>query len=214
MMKLSVIQLAQELLRINSINPKCLSEWAKSGSEKHVAEWLVNYLQPFGFQHEYTPADAARPNLLVRHKSFQPELPIVAFEAHMDTVDVEGMAIDPFEGEIRNQRLYGRGSCDVKGSMAAMIATLVIWYTSRQSQSPFNLMFIGSMGVMHQPVVESWYSDAGNFGLAGYDAIIWGAGDIAQSHTSEEFVSLDQLQSAGRVLENFAAQCERYYSSR
>ena len=132
----------------------------------------------------------------------------------MDTVDVEGMAIDPFEGEIRNQRLYGRGSCDVKGSMAAMIVTLVIWYTSRQSQSPFNLMFIGSTGIVHQPVVESWDSDAGNFGLAGYDAIIWGAGDIAQSHTSEEFVSLDQLQSAGRVLENFAAQCERYYSSR
>ncbi len=41
--------------------------------------------------------------------------------AHMDTVGVEGMA-EPFSGEIRDGRLYGRGSQDMKGSLAAQIA--------------------------------------------------------------------------------------------
>ena len=42
--------------------------------------------------------------------------------AHMDTVGVEGMTIDPFGGEIRDSRLYGRGAQDMKGSLAAMMA--------------------------------------------------------------------------------------------
>ena len=42
--------------------------------------------------------------------------------AHMDTVGVEGMAIDPFGGELREGRVYGRGAQDMKGSLAAMIA--------------------------------------------------------------------------------------------
>ena len=44
------------------------------------------------------------------------------FNAHMDTVGVEGMTIDPFGGEIRDGRLYGRGAQDMKGSLAAMMA--------------------------------------------------------------------------------------------
>jgi acetylornithine deacetylase len=40
----------------------------------------------------------------------------------MDTVGVEGMAIDPFSGELREGRVYGRGAQDMKGSLAAMIA--------------------------------------------------------------------------------------------
>ena len=44
-------------------------------------------------------------------------------EAHMDTVGVEGMA-DPFGARIEGGRLYGRGACDNKGSLAAMMAAL------------------------------------------------------------------------------------------
>jgi acetylornithine deacetylase len=43
--------------------------------------------------------------------------------AHMDTVGVEGMTIDPFGGELRDGRVYGRGAQDMKGSLAAMLAT-------------------------------------------------------------------------------------------
>jgi acetylornithine deacetylase len=44
--------------------------------------------------------------------------------SHLDTVPVDGMAIDPFDPRIANGRLYGRGSCDTKGGMAALVAAL------------------------------------------------------------------------------------------
>jgi acetylornithine deacetylase len=43
-------------------------------------------------------------------------------DAHQDTVPVDGMTIPPFEPNISNGRLYGRGSCDVKGGLAAMLS--------------------------------------------------------------------------------------------
>src|SRR5690606_1639845 len=50
----------------------------------------------------------------------------LTIEAHMDTVPVEGMTIDPFAAEIRDDRMYGRGTCDTKGSMAAFLTALAI----------------------------------------------------------------------------------------
>jgi acetylornithine deacetylase len=46
------------------------------------------------------------------------------FEAHMDTVALEPMGDAGLQPEIRDGRLYGRGACDTKGSLAAMMATI------------------------------------------------------------------------------------------
>ncbi len=46
------------------------------------------------------------------------------WDVHQDTVPVEGMTVDPFGGETRDGHVYGRGACDVKGSMAAMLAAI------------------------------------------------------------------------------------------
>jgi len=53
------------------------------------------------------------------------------FESHLDTVAVDGMTIDPFAGEVRDGRLYGRGACDTKGTGAAML-----WALRRYAQRP------------------------------------------------------------------------------
>jgi acetylornithine deacetylase len=49
---------------------------------------------------------------------------VILFDAHQDTVRVEGMTIEPWEPVIRDGRIYGRGSCDTKGTMAAMLAAV------------------------------------------------------------------------------------------
>jgi acetylornithine deacetylase len=49
--------------------------------------------------------------------------PVLAFEAHMDTVGVTGMA-NPFAPSVVNGTVTGRGSCDTKGSLAAMMAAI------------------------------------------------------------------------------------------
>src|SRR5262249_54311628 len=46
----------------------------------------------------------------------------IILEAHQDTVPTDNMTIDPFAPRIENSRLYGRGACDIKGGMAAMLA--------------------------------------------------------------------------------------------
>jgi acetylornithine deacetylase len=49
---------------------------------------------------------------------------LILFEAHQDTVPVDGMTIDPWRPVARDGRVYGRGACDIKGAMAAMLAAL------------------------------------------------------------------------------------------
>jgi acetylornithine deacetylase/succinyl-diaminopimelate desuccinylase family protein len=46
----------------------------------------------------------------------------VLLEAHQDTVPTDNMTIDPFGAAIENGKLYGRGACDIKGGMSAMLA--------------------------------------------------------------------------------------------
>jgi acetylornithine deacetylase len=46
------------------------------------------------------------------------------WDVHQDTVPVDGMTVDPFGGDVCDGRVYGRGACDVKGSMAAMLAAI------------------------------------------------------------------------------------------
>src|SRR5690606_8096832 len=44
--------------------------------------------------------------------------------SHLDTVPVDNMVIDPFDPVVKEGRLYGRGSCDTKAGMAALLAAL------------------------------------------------------------------------------------------
>ncbi len=49
---------------------------------------------------------------------------VILFEAHQDTVPVDGMTIEPWTPTVRDGRIYGRGSCDIKGGMTAMLGAL------------------------------------------------------------------------------------------
>jgi acetylornithine deacetylase/succinyl-diaminopimelate desuccinylase-like protein len=68
----------------------------------------------------------------------------VIFAPHTDTVSVAGMTIDPFSGELRDGRIWGRGSSDTKGTMAAMLWAL---YEMRDAISslPYEIWFAGLM---------------------------------------------------------------------
>jgi len=65
-----------------------------------------------------------RPNLIATFKG-NPRGPKRALQAHLDTVDIDGMEIPPFEPSVKEGRLYGRGSADTKGPMTAMLTALL-----------------------------------------------------------------------------------------
>jgi acetylornithine deacetylase len=76
-----------------------------------------------GIPCERRPVAPLRDNVLLRYAVPKPAFTLL-LEVHQDTVPVDGMTIDPFAGEIRDGRLYGRGACDVKGGMASMLAVM------------------------------------------------------------------------------------------
>jgi len=142
---MDVVKLAQQLIRINSI-PGCAHSEGVTG-ETRLANWLEEYFDKFNIQTNLLPVVDNRPNLIARHRQFNPGLPTLAFEAHLDTVSVEGMSIDPFAAEIHNGRLYGRGACDVKGTMAVMITAMLHWFREHPfDPGAFNLIFMATMG--------------------------------------------------------------------
>ena len=141
---LSVIELTAELVRINSVSPQGISSSHHPG-EKALAAWLADYFQQNDFSVELQPVVKDRPNLIARSRHFQPQHPTLALEAHMDTVDVLGMIVEPLRAEIRDGALWGRGSCDVKGTLAAMITAALLWH--QQSKPPhLNVMVLATMG--------------------------------------------------------------------
>jgi acetylornithine deacetylase len=113
--------LLQQLVRIPSVNPMGRAVEGPQFFETRLGDFLEQHLRGLGVAVERHAVLPGRDNIIARFESPGAKRTLL-FEAHQDTVPVDGMTIDPFGGEIRGGRLYGRGACDVKGGMAAMLA--------------------------------------------------------------------------------------------
>jgi acetylornithine deacetylase len=119
----AAVDLAVELVRIDSVNPALV---AGAAGETAVVSVLADRLAAGGFAVEIVdaPGHPGRPSLLAVSRGTGGGRSVV-LNGHLDTVGVAGMA-DPFsglvEGDRRTGRLLGRGACDMKGGVAAMVA--------------------------------------------------------------------------------------------
>jgi len=121
-MPADVVSLLQELVRIPSVNPDNAPGTDQTG-EANLAAWLANWLEGLGAEVTLEEVKPGRPNLIARFAPLDGR-PRILLGPHLDTVGVGGMIIDPFSGEIHNDRVWGRGSSDTKGPMAAMLWAL------------------------------------------------------------------------------------------
>ncbi len=118
-----VVELLQELVRIPSVNPS--GDPGTTGiGEKRCAEFIAGRLEACGARSELREVLPARPNVLGCFPADRPGKPKLLLCPHTDTVSVVGMTIDPFAAERREGRIYGRGACDTKGTIAAMLWAL------------------------------------------------------------------------------------------
>ena len=111
-----VIQTLADLVRINSVNPN----YDGGIPEAELARYVERYFERLEIETWRQDVYPDRPNVIARIPGRNSQRRIV-LEAHLDTVSTAGMTIDPWKPEIREGRLYGRGACDTKGGMAAMM---------------------------------------------------------------------------------------------
>ena len=114
----AVLEILQELIRTPSVNPNLSQEEAHG--ERAIAKVAQNWLIANGVKSWLEETAPGRPNTVAEVGGGKG--PTLVFCAHLDTVGTKGMTIPPFEPKVEGNRVYGRGSYDMKGSAAAVMS--------------------------------------------------------------------------------------------
>jgi len=137
MANIDVISLTRELISFNTINPP--------GNESGIATMLAKHLADNGFEVSLPVYDTNRLHLVAEKGVSGPEAPLV-LSGHFDTVPLGELSWtrEPFSGKIEGDRIYGRGSSDMKGGVAAMTVAAIV--ASSESSPPGGIRLIFSAG--------------------------------------------------------------------
>ena len=114
----ALVAFTQELVRVESVHDP-----ERGLSEAPAAELVARQMRAFGWEPSFDEVAPGRPNVVAVLEGGEPG-PTLLFEGHTDVVTAgrrELWTVEPFGGEIRDGRLYGRGSADMKGGVAAML---------------------------------------------------------------------------------------------
>ena len=108
------ISLTRELLRFDTVNPP--------GRERDCARYAGSLLQDCGYKVDYFEHEDARTSVIARAGGSDAKRPL-CLTGHLDVVPLGARAWtrDPFSGETDGDRLYGRGSSDMKAGVAAIL---------------------------------------------------------------------------------------------
>ena len=138
-MVLHLPTLLADLVAIPSVNPMGRGVAGDEVFERRLTDYLEQWFSRVGLETQRQTIEPGRDNLVARLDGTA-GAPVVLLDAHQDTVPVEGMTIDPFRPTIRDGRLYGRGACDIKGGMTAMLGAVARLAAERPKPCPTVLM--------------------------------------------------------------------------
>lgn len=111
------VALAGLLVATPSVNPTLSPGGA---GEARIASVAADLLEEWGLRTEVREVAPGRPNVIATLDGGEP---VLMLNGHLDTVGVDGMTVEPFGAQIAGSRLIGRGACDMKGGVAALLAT-------------------------------------------------------------------------------------------
>jgi acetylornithine deacetylase len=111
------LRLLRDLIRIKSVNPSLVPS---GNGEAEIAHFLGDYMRKMGLEVRYQELGPARANVIGILKGVGGGK-ILLLNGHIDTVGTEGMDIDPLDPKLEDGKVYGRGSVDMKGGVAAMV---------------------------------------------------------------------------------------------
>lgn len=232
-----VVSLLSQLVQIPSVNPMGRPIAGPEFLEQRVSDFLCEQLQALDVPWERVEIEPHRANILARLEG-TPGQPTVVLDAHQDTVPIDGMVIPPFSGEVREGKLWGRGSCDVKGGLAAMLAAFARLCVERPSPRPTVVCTFTcdeeatSIGINH--LTRSWTSDSRyqllptppdiaivaeptslDAVVAHRGAVRWQLSTTGRAcHSSNPAAGINAIYRMGRVLEHLSAFAEWLPTSR
>ncbi|QDT11184.1 M20 family metallopeptidase [Planctomycetes bacterium K23_9] len=134
-----VLQTLADLIRINSVNPN----YEGGVNESKIAGYVQAFFDSRGIAVQSADVLPGRPNVIAKVPGADADRRVV-FEAHLDTVSVADMTIDPFDPVVRDGMMYGRGACDTKGGMAAMMHA-VAQIASSEEPPPCEIVFAATI---------------------------------------------------------------------
>ncbi len=175
-----LFSLTQKLLQFDTVNPP--------GNEKLCAHFIGDFLRALEFEVNYYEFEANRTSLIARLAGKGQGKPLT-FSGHIDTVPLgkKQWQYLPFEGEIIDDKIYGRGSSDMKAALAAMLITAGKVAREKSRNSDFWLVitageecgcigaeFLATLdGILPQGGAILIGEPTGNFPFLGHKGTLW-----------------------------------------
>ncbi len=144
-----LIDLCQEMISIPSLNPQDRQNFQTPYGEEQMVHFVSDWCKTHSLDAEIQPVANQRNNVIVSAPG-QDGSKTLLLCAHTDTVGTDGMTIDPFKPILQDNKLYGRGSCDTKASLACML--LAFHHRVNAGPLPYNLMLLASCGEEHNMI--------------------------------------------------------------
>src|SRR2546430_2011176 len=136
-------KLLRELIALPSVNPAFVPPDSAYAGEARVAEFLTSIARSAGLDVEFQEVTPKRANFLAGYSPAGRVRQGILLAPHMDTVGGSPLTEELFRPRLRGNRLFGRGACDTKGSVAAMIWALIRVATAGEKPRQTEITFAG-----------------------------------------------------------------------
>jgi acetylornithine deacetylase/succinyl-diaminopimelate desuccinylase-like protein len=133
-------KLLAELIALPSVNPAFLPPRHPNAGEKNVADFLAAVAARAGLEVEFQKVFLNHSNVIARLRPKNKIKQTILLAPHLDTVGADGTRFIP---QRKNGRLHGRGACDTKGSVAAMLSALCELANSKSRPLETEVVFAG-----------------------------------------------------------------------
>jgi acetylornithine deacetylase len=208
---MSVAELAADLVAIDSVNPALVPGGA---GESAIAAFIARWAQAQGLEAHVLEQTAGRPSVLVTARGRGRGRTLMLC-GHMDTVGVDGMR-DPHRPRRDGDRLYGRGTCDMKGGLAAALIAardaaaqdlagdVVVACVADEEQASLGVQeVIGSLRADAAVVTEPTRHEI----VVAHKGFVWGEITVSgvAAHGSRPELGVDAIVRAAPVLAGIGA---------
>lgn len=131
----STIQLLRDMISIPSVNPMTTNSGAPV--ERAMGNFVETMLTRARIDCERQRVADGRDNIIgIVHANNGEPAAGVMLNSHMDTVPIDNMSIKPFDPIIKDDCIFGRGSCDAKASLAAMLTAVINYAQQSDRRAP------------------------------------------------------------------------------